>query len=550
MEYRKNDIVTLKIEDCGIDGEGIGKADGFTVFVKDAVIGDTVRAKIMKAKKNYGYGRLEEIITPSPDRVEPKCQFARQCGGCQLQALSYEKQLEFKTSKVRGHLERIGGFTDIPMEKILGMDQPFHYRNKAQFPVGKSKDGRIITGFYAGRTHSIIENRDCALGVTRNKEVLDRVIAHMEKFHIQPYDENTGKGLVRHVLIRYGFFTDEMMVCLIINGEKLPGEEALVKSLRQIPEAVSVMVNVNKKRNNVILGEKVRLLWGQPYITDKIGEISYQISPLSFFQVNPYQTGRLYGKALEYAQLSGNETVWDLYCGIGTISQKRSHTLFLAQKAKMVRGVEIIPAAIENAKENARLNGFDNTEFFVGKAEEVLPEQFARTGERADVIVVDPPRKGCDETLLSTIIEMQPDRVVYVSCDSATLARDLKYLCERGYELKKVCPVDMFPNTVSVETVCLLSRGKVDGYVNVDLDTDKIVSKSKTGTATYKEIKEYINDKYGFTVSSLNIAQVKDKCGLNKRNNYNKGKEGHKVPACPEKKEKAIKEAFAHFGLV
>ena len=471
MEYRKNDIVTLKIEDCGIDGEGIGKADGFTVFVKDAVIGDTVRAKIMKAKKNYGYGRLEEIITPSPDRVEPKCQFARQCGGCQLQALSYEKQLEFKTSKVRGHLERIGGFTDIPMEKILGMDQPFHYRNKAQFPVGKSKDGRIITGFYAGRTHSIIENRDCALGVTRNKEVLDRVIAHMEKFHIQPYDENTGKGLMRHVLIRYGFFTDEMMVCLIINGENLPGEEALVKSLRQIPEAVSVMVNVNKKRNNVILGEKVRLLWGQPYITDKIGEISYQISPLSFFQVNPYQTGRLYGKALEYAQLSGNETVWDLYCGIGTIS------LFLAQKAKMVRGVEIIPAAIENAKENARLNGFDNTEFFVGKAEEVLPEQFARTGERADVIVVDPPRKGCDETLLSTIIKMQPDRVVYVSCDSATLARDLKYLCERGYELKKVCPVDMFPNTVSVETVVLLSqlKQKPDDYINVTIELDDMI---------------------------------------------------------------------------
>ena len=521
MEYRKNDIVTLKIEDCGIDGEGIGKADGFTVFVKDAVIGDTVRAKIMKAKKNYGYGRLEEIITPSPDRVEPKCQFARQCGGCQLQALSYEKQLEFKTSKVRGHLERIGGFTDIPMEKILGMDQPFHYRNKAQFPVGKSKDGRIITGFYAGRTHSIIENRDCALGVTRNKEVLDRVIAHMEKFHIQPYDENTGKGLVRHVLIRYGFFTDEMMVCLIINGEKLPGEEALVKSLRQIPEAVSVMVNVNKKRNNVILGEKVRLLWGQPYITDKIGEISYQISPLSFFQVNPYQTGRLYGKALEYAQLSGNETVWDLYCGIGTIS------LFLAQKAKMVRGVEIIPAAIENAKENARLNGFDNTEFFVGKAEEVLPEQFARTGERADVIVVDPPRKGCDETLLSTIIKMQPDRVVYVSCDSATLARDLKYLCERGYELKKVCPVDMFPNTVSVETVVLLSHKKPDGHINVKVEfgegegkvpLDNIAKRAESykpkERVTYKMIKEYIEAKYGFKVHTAYIAEVTRDLGL------------------------------------
>ena len=548
MEYRKNDIVTLKIEDCGIDGEGIGKADGFTVFVKDAVIGDTVRAKIMKAKKNYGYGRLEEIITPSPDRVEPKCQFARQCGGCQLQALSYEKQLEFKTSKVRGHLERIGGFTDIPMEKILGMDQPFHYRNKAQFPVGKSKDGRIITGFYAGRTHSIIENRDCALGVTRNKEVLDRVIAHMEKFHIQPYDENTGKGLVRHVLIRYGFFTDEMMVCLIINGEKLPGEEALVKSLRQIPEAVSVMVNVNKKRNNVILGEKVRLLWGQPYITDKIGEISYQISPLSFFQVNPYQTGRLYGKALEYAQLSGNETVWDLYCGIGTIS------LFLAQKAKMVRGVEIIPAAIENAKENARLNGFDNTEFFVGKAEEVLPEQFARTGERADVIVVDPPRKGCDETLLSTIIKMQPDRVVYVSCDSATLARDLKYLCERGYELKKVCPVDMFPNTVSVETVVLLSqlKQKPDDYINVTIELDDMDITSAETKATYDEIKKYVAEhNAGMKVSNLYISQVKRKCGIEVGKNYNLPKnEDSRQPQCPEDKESAIVEALKHFNII
>ena len=558
MEYRKNDIVTLKIEDCGIDGEGIGKADGFTVFVKDAVIGDTVRAKIMKAKKNYGYGRLEEIITPSPDRVEPKCQFARQCGGCQLQALSYEKQLEFKTSKVRGHLERIGGFTDIPMEKILGMDQPFHYRNKAQFPVGKSKDGRIITGFYAGRTHSIIENRDCALGVTRNKEVLDRVIAHMEKFHIQPYDENTGKGLVRHVLIRYGFFTDEMMVCLIINGEKLPGEEALVKSLRQIPETVSVMVNVNKKRNNVILGEKVRLLWGQPYITDKIGEISYQISPLSFFQVNPYQTGRLYGKALEYAQLSGNETVWDLYCGIGTIS------LFLAQKAKMVRGVEIIPAAIENAKENARLNGFDNTEFFVGKAEEVLPEQFARTGERADVIVVDPPRKGCDETLLSTIIKMQPDRVVYVSCDSATLARDLKYLCERGYELKKVCPVDMFPNTVSVETVVLLSHKKPDGHINVKVEfgegegkvpLDDIAQRAESykpkERVTYKMIKEYIEAKYGFKVHTAYIAEVKRDLGLpmyDAPNAVEELKQPRKHPTA--EKVEAIKDALKHFEVI
>ena len=318
------------------------------------------------------------------------------------------------------------------------------------------------------------------------------------------------------------------------------------------------MVNVNKKRNNVILGEKVRLLWGQPYITDKIGEISYQISPLSFFQVNPYQTGRLYGKALEYAQLSGNETVWDLYCGIGTIS------LFLAQKAKMVRGVEIIPAAIENAKENARLNGFDNTEFFVGKAEEVLPEQFARTGERADVIVVDPPRKGCDETLLSTIIEMQPDRVVYVSCDSATLARDLKYLCERGYELKKVCPVDMFPNTVSVETVVLLSHKKPDGHINVKVEfgegegkvpLDNIAKRAEEykpkERVTYKMIKEYIEAKYGFKVHTAYIAEVKRDLGLpmyDAPNAVEELKQPRKHPTA--EKVEAIKDALKHFEVI
>lgn len=452
MEYRKNDLVTLEIEDCGIDGEGIGKADGFTVFVKDAVIGDTVLAKIIKAKKNYGYGRLMEIIKPSPYRVEPKCAIARQCGGCQLQALSYEKQLEFKENKVRGHLERIGGFSNLPMEPIIGMDEPYHYRNKAQFPVGRAKDGRIVTGFYAGRTHTIIENRDCALGVPENKEVLDRVISHMEKYGAQPYDEVTGKGLVRHVLIRYGFFTGGVMVCLILNGSGLPKEEELVETLREIPGMTSITININKKRNNVILGDELRLLWGKPYITDKIGDISYQISPLSFFQVNPRQTGKLYAKALEYADLHGEETVWDLYCGIGTIS------LFLAQKAKFVHGVEIIPAAIENARENARINGIENVEFFVGKAEEVLPAEYQKTGTYADVIVVDPPRKGCDEALLSTIVEMQPKRVVYVSCDSATLARDLRYLCNRGYELVRVCPVDQFGNTVHVETVVLLQR--------------------------------------------------------------------------------------------
>ena len=452
MEFRKNDMVTIRIEDCGIDGEGIGKADGFTVFVKDAVIGDTVRAKIMKAKKNYGYGRLMEVLEPSPYRTEPKCPYARQCGGCQIQALSYEQQLAFKEAKVRGHLERIGGFREIPMEPIIGMENPYHYRNKAQFPVGRGKDGRIITGFYAGRTHSIIENRDCALGVAVNREVLDRVIAYMEKYHVEPYDEMTGKGLVRHILIRYGFFTGEVMVCVVVNGNKLPHSEVLVDTLREIAGMTSITLNENRSRSNVILGEKLYLLWGQTYITDKIGDISYQISPLSFYQVNPGQTQKLYAKALEYADLHGEETVWDLYCGIGTIS------LFLAQQAKFVRGVEIVPAAIEDAKRNAQLNGIHNVEFFTGKAEEVLPQEYEKNGIYADVIVVDPPRKGCDEVLLKTILKMQPKRVVYVSCDSATLARDLKYLCENGYRLERVCPVDQFAHTVHTENVAKLER--------------------------------------------------------------------------------------------
>ncbi|NSE02219.1 23S rRNA (uracil(1939)-C(5))-methyltransferase RlmD [Blautia wexlerae] len=545
MEFRKNDLVTLEIEDCGIDGEGIGKADGFTVFVKDAVIGDTVTAKIIKAKKNYGYGRLMEVLKPSPYRVEPKCEFARQCGGCQLQALSYDQQLAFKTNKVKGHLERIGGFTDIPMEPIIGMDELFHYRNKAQFPVGRNKEGKIVTGFYAGRTHNIIENRDCALGVAENKEVLDRVIAHMEKYGIEPYNEATGKGLVRHVLIRYGYFTKEVMVCLILNGNKIPKEEQLVKSLCEIPGMTSITINVNKKHSNVILGEEIRLLWGQEYITDRIGDISYQISPLSFYQVNPMQTQKLYAKALEYADLHGEETVWDLYCGIGTIS------LFLAQKAKFVRGVEIVPAAIENAKENAKLNGLENTEFFVGKAEEVLPREYKKNGVYADVIVVDPPRKGCDETLLETMVEMNPERIVYVSCDSATLARDLKYLCKRGYELRKVCPVDQFGMTVHVETVVLLSQQKPDDTIEIDLDLDELDATSAELKATYQEIKDYVLKEFGLKVSSLYISQVKRKCGIEVGENYNLPKsENARVPQCPKEKEEAIKAALKYFAMI
>lgn len=454
MEFYKNQLVTTTIEDMGKNGEGIGKVDGYALFIKDAVIGDTVQAKITKAKKNHGYARLMQILTPSPHRVDPPCVLSRQCGGCQLQALSYPEQLLFKENTVRRDLEHIGGLKEIPMEPIVGMDDPLHYRNKAQFPVGTDKDGRIITGFYAGRTHQIIPNRDCLLGVPENRRILDIVIGHMERYHIAPYDEHSKKGLVRHILIRYGFQTGEIMVCLIINGTRFPHAEELAEQLAALHGMTSIMLNVNKTRSNVILGEKTALLWGRPSITDFIENLRFSISPQSFFQVNPRQTGKMYAKALEYAALTGEETVWDLYCGIGTIS------LFLAQAAKKVYGVEVVPQAVRDARENARLNRLENVEFSVGRAEEILPARYREGRLHADVIVVDPPRKGCDTALLDTILLVRPKRIVYVSCDSATLARDVRYLRQGGYEAERVCAFDNFPMTCHVETVVMLSHKK------------------------------------------------------------------------------------------
>ena len=457
----------------GVDGEGIGKYDGMTFFVKDALIGDEIRARATKLKKNYGYARVEEILTPSPYRVQPPCALHRRCGGCQIQALSYEEQLVFKENKVRNNLKRIGGFSqeqlDAVFEPVVGMEQPFRYRNKAQFPVGTDREGEIVTGFYAARTHAIIPVEDCLLGVEQNKDILDCVKEWMRKYQIPPYQETDGSGLVRHILIRYGFTTEEIMVCLIINGDSLPQKEALIEMLSALPGMTSISFNVNTKRTNVILGAHTECIWGMPYITDYIhlrdtkdfsvtdAAIAYHISPQSFYQVNPVQTEKLYSTALEYAGLTGKESVWDLYCGIGTIS------LFLSQKAKQVYGVEIVPQAIEDAKNNAALNGITNAQFFVGKAEEVLPQFYNSDNLDAgmrhpDVIVVDPPRKGCDEQCLSTMLAMKPQRIVYVSCDSATLARDLRVLVDGGYELRKVRAFDQFAHTGHVETVVGLHR--------------------------------------------------------------------------------------------
>ena len=501
MAYEKNDMVTVTIEDVGMEGEGIGKIDGFPLFIKDAVVGDTVEAKIIKSKKNYAYARVEKVVTPSPFRVEPPCKSHRQCGGCQIQALSYDKQLAFKQDKVRNNLLRIGGFSeaevDRVMEPVVGMENPLRYRNKAQYPFGTDKQGNPITGFYAGRTHSIIPNTECYLGREENREILQVILDYMKEYHVKAYDEETGRGIIRHALIRTGFYTGEIMVCLVINdkGKKetvrsssegesaktsvdkntagtedtisyLPRQDKLLEKLALIKGMTSVSVSINTERTNVIMGKEIHTIWGSDTITDKIKvrdtgkedmpytgeELTFSISPLSFYQVNPMQTEKLYSLALEYAGLTGKESVWDLYCGIGTIS------LFMALRAKEVYGVEIIPQAIDDARQNAVRNHIANAEFFVGKAEEVLPAAYEKEESHPDVIVVDPPRKGCDEKCLDTMLKMAPARIVYVSCDSATLARDLKLLCAGGYRLERVRPVDQFAHTVHVETVCLLSK--------------------------------------------------------------------------------------------
>ena len=450
---KKNDILTVKIEDMGNAGEGIGKVDGYPLFVKDAITGDLAEVKVTKAGKSFGYARLMSVITPSPDRVEPGCNVSKSCGGCQLQAMSYEAQLKFKENKVYNNLMRIGKLEDFKMNSIIGMGNPYNYRNKAQFPVGLNREGEIVTGFYAGRTHSIISTNGCALGLKNgdmdiNKEITGILVSHMTKRGIKPYDEKTGNGLVRHVLIRMGLKTGQVMVCVIINGRDMPYSEELVEDLKKVEGMTSISLNINRAKNNVILGDKIINLYGKGYIEDFIGDIKFCISPLSFYQVNPVQTEKLYATALKYANLTGNEVVWDLYCGIGTIS------LCMAGQAKSVLGVEIVPQAIENAIQNAEINNISNVRFVCGKAEDVRIDET----HKPDVIVVDPPRKGCDGKLLETIIKAAPKRVVYVSCDSATLARDLNILTANGYKVEEVQPVDMFPMTIHCEVVASVVR--------------------------------------------------------------------------------------------
>lgn len=451
IPVEKNKIYEMQIDALGSKGEGIGRIAGYTVFVEGALPGETIRVLIVKVKKNYGYGKLMEILEVSPERREPMCPVAKQCGGCQLQHLSYKAELAYKTREVKDVMERIGGIKGVEVKPALGMENPWRYRNKAQFPVGRGKNGCAI-GFYAKRSHRIVDTEKCFLQNECNDEIIGIVRTFLNEFHIPLYDEEKHKGLVRHILTRIGRNSGEIMVCIVINGKKLPNSDILVERLKAVEGVVSIVLNVNKEKTNVILGQKIIALWGKDTITDSIDGIAFEISPLSFYQVNPVQTEVLYGKAVELADLKGDETVLDLYCGIGTIS------LFFARKAKKVFGVEIVPEAIADAKKNAARNGITNVEFAVGAAEEVIPRLYEEEGITADIVVVDPPRKGCDEKLLETILRISPEKIVYVSCNPSTWARDLVVLKEGGYALKEVQPVDQFSHSVHVEVVSLLQK--------------------------------------------------------------------------------------------
>ena len=577
----KNEIVITEITDFTREGEGIGRAGGYTLFVKDAVIGDTVRARITRPKKNYAYARVEEILVPSPDRIPMRCPEGRRCGGCRLEAYRYEKQLDFKQKLVADALTRIGGFRTamvpsdgaevhaggaeagpgraddiLPVLPVRGMAEPYRYRNKAQYPVAYVKDGdglRVEAGFYAGRTHSLIPVRDCKLTHEVNADILQVFLTYMKTYGVSAYDEETGSGLVRHLLIREGFVSGEILVCPVINGDALPHAEKLVETLREVPGVTSICLNHNTKRGNAILGEKTSPLFGNPFITDSLAGHTFRISPRSFYQVNPAQTEVLYGEALRAARLTGQETVCDLYCGIGTIA------LTMAPHAREVFGVEIVPDAVRDAKENAARNSIANAHFYEGAAEKLFSDGYLAPGvpcPKADVVVLDPPRKGCDPALIEAVRHMAPERVVYVSCDPATLARDLRLFAENGagaaYRPVYVQPVDMFPQTVHVETVCLLSKlSGAKHHVSITLDMEEMDLTAAESKATYQEIQEWVQEKYGFHVSHLNIAKTKRKCGIIERKNYNLPKsEDSWSPETPKEKEEAIREAFKYFQMI
>ncbi|NMM62285.1 23S rRNA (uracil(1939)-C(5))-methyltransferase RlmD [Clostridium sp. P21] len=554
----KNEEYDMKITGMGYEGEGVGKINDFTVFVPGALLNEKVKVKVVKVNKNFAFAKLIDVIEASEHRTEPVCSIYKRCGGCQLQHYSYQAQLDFKKQRVKDCLERIGKLkvqesgeqlidnlqdSGLILHDTIGMENPYRYRNKVQLPVGE-QNGEVNIGFYAQRTHEIINMDTCNIQHEAADNILKLIKDWMRRYNIKSYNEQLHSGSIRHIMIRKAFKTNEVMVVIVSRSNELPHKKELIDMLLESKEnIVSIIQNVNSKKTNVILGIECITLWGKDNISDYIGDFKFNISPLSFFQVNPVQTEVLYNKALEYASLTESETVFDAYCGTGTIS------LFLSQKAKKVYGIEIVPQAIENAKINANQNNINNAEFIVGESEKVIPE-LIKSGVKADVVVVDPPRKGCEKSLLEAIAQMAPERMVYVSCDPGTLARDLSILDELGYKATEVQPVDMFPQTAHVETVVQLTHKNADGFISVKMEYDESIDRLPN-RVTYSKIQEYVESKYGFKVHTAYIAEVKRSLGLDMYEAPNKVEE-LKYPhqSAPAHKVEAIKDALKHFEVI
>ena len=548
MPLQKNQLLTLRIERLSNDGSGVAhSSEGEAVFVPGTAPGDEAQVRIVKDCGRYAFGILDKLLTPSPDRIPVDCAVAGPCGGCSLRHLDYAAELRAKQESVADAFRRIGGL-DVPVLDALPSPEVDRYRNKVQFPVGRDKDGAPCIGFYAGRTHRIVPCPDCKLQPGVLNDIGNTLCAFFAAHGIQPYDEEHGKGLVRHIFLRRGAHSGQIMVCLVCTRPKLPHSDELVALLREkFRDIATILINVNAKKTNVILGEESVTLYGPGCIEDTLCGVPVRLGPLSFYQVNTLAAERLYGVAAEYAQLEPDDVLLDLYCGMGTIG------LSMADHCRELIGVEIIPEAIDSAKANAARMGDAvavKSRFFCADAGEAAA-RLAAEGLRPDVIMLDPPRKGCDETTLSAVAQMSPRRVVYVSCNPSTAARDAAWLGQHGYRAEKVQPVDLFPRTKHVETVCLLSKLNAKQHIEVDIHMDELDLTDAEKKATYSEIKEYVLEHTGLKVSSLYIAQVKQKCGIIERENYNKPKsDDAKQPQCPPDKEKAIKEALKHFGMI
>ena len=548
MPLQKNQLLTLRIERLSNDGSGVAhSSEGEAVFVPGTAPGDEAQVRIVKDCGRYAFGILDRLLTPSPDRIPVDCAVAGPCGGCSLRHLDYAAELRAKQESVADAFRRIGGL-DVPVLDALPSPEVDRYRNKVQFPVGRDKDGAPCIGFYAGRTHRIVPCPDCKLQPGVLNDIGNTLCAFFAAHGIQPYDEERGKGLVRHIFLRRGAHSGQIMVCLVCTRPKLPHSDELVALLREkFRDIATILINVNAKKTNVILGEESVTLYGPGCIEDTLCGVPVRLGPLSFYQVNTLAAERLYGVAAEYAQLEPDDVLLDLYCGMGTIG------LSMANHCRELIGVEIIPEAIDSAKANAVRMGdavAAKSRFFCADAGEAAA-RLAAEGLRPDVIMLDPPRKGCDETTLSAVVQMSPRRVVYVSCNPSTAARDAAWLGQHGYRAEKVQPVDLFPRTKHVETVCLLSKLNVKHHIEVEITMDELDLTAAESKATYDEIKAYVLEKFGFKVSQLYIAQIKRKCGIIERKNYNQSKkEDAKVPKCPPEKEAAIMDALKHFQMI